>query len=146
MKKRIFRGILFIILVGLTITVCAAVDGYISTLSISFNSTLVGSSRKYKYNNHKIQINDVTVNYGDTNTGLVIALYKDGLLSGTLYKRKLVTIKNGNNSEILMGNAGSGKRYYAFGTYQNALKDGDSGHGEQYSGLVSNSVLMKSYE
>lgn len=146
MKKRIFRGILFIILVGLTITVCAAVDGYISTLSISFNSTLTGSSRSYKYSKHKIQINEVVVNYGDDSTGLVIALYKDGIFSNTQYSRKLVNIYNGNNDAVLMGSAGSGKRYYAFGTYQNALKDGDSGHGEQYSGLVSNSVLMKSYE
>ena len=53
---------------------------------------------------------------------------------------------NGNNDAVLMGSAGSGKRYYAFGTYQNALKDGDSGHGNQYSGLVSNHVAMSSYQ
>lgn len=144
MKKN-FKGFAIILLVVMAMpSVLAATQGYVSTIMISSNSNLVGASRKYDYNNHKITINDPVINYDYESSGLVIAIYKDGFFSDTQYSRKVATFYNGESKTVVMGAAGSGKRYYCFGTYQNALKDSNS-HGAHYPGLSSDNVSMISY-
>ena len=145
MKKR-YKILTFVFLSLMIMpSVLAATQGYVSTISISSNSTLTGASRSYDYNNHKITIDNPTINYNYVSSGLVIAIYKDGLFSNTQYSRKIVTFYDGESKTVTMGAAGSGKRYYRFGTYQNALKDGDDGHGAHFPGLSSDNVSMVSY-
>lgn len=107
----------------------------------------------------KISNNDVLENINEVELSIIFEkvsctsniLTNDIELFGTEHTTKSKSLNiskscNGNNDAVLMGSAGSGKRYYAFGAYQNALKDGDSGHGNQYSGQVSNPVAMSSYQ
>ena len=63
MKKR-YKILTFVFLSLMIMpSVLAATQGYVSTISISSNSTLTGASRSYDYNNHKITIDNPTINY-----------------------------------------------------------------------------------
>lgn len=143
MKK--IMPIAFLGLILAPIITFAGTQGFVSSLSISANSLAHGQNRKYEYDNHKITIEGTSINYGYDETGLVIALYKDKLIGSTQQSRKTAYISQDETVTTIMGSHGSGKKSYSFGTYQNALKDGNEGHGVQYPGLSSDYVYMISY-
>ena len=143
-KKKIV--VAFLVLSLLVPTVKVLADSYTSYMEISANSTLTGKTRKYENANHRITIKNAQINYGYDESGLVIAIYNDGFLSNKQLSRKVTSFVNGQSRTVEMGSVGSGKRYYRFGTYQNALMDGNSGHGVHYPGLKSDTVISESYK
>ena len=143
-KKSAFCALLLVLLL-VPIIALAAEKGYVSTIKISANSTLSGKARNYSHKNHRIKISTPKINYGYEESDLVIALYSHGLFSANQVSRKIGNFKHKKTNTVTMGNHGSGKRSYSFGTYQNALKDGNSGHGIHYPGLSSDNVYLESY-
>lgn len=144
MKKKFKASMIVLLVITIMPSVLAETQGYVSSLKISSHSNLQGASRKYSYNNHKITINNPKLDEGDEFSKLVIAIYQDGLFSNKQYSRRVASIYNGESVTAVMGAAGSGKRFYCFGTYENALKDANT-HGAYYSGVTSDNVSMISY-
>lgn len=144
MKK--FLAFLLIILVFPTF-IFAKSQGYVSFIDMATNTTLNGSNRDYDYKNYKISLSNIELPYGGTQN-IIISLNSKGFLGfgSTQLSRVNLSYSLKDVNTAFMGSHGSGKRFFAFGTYENALKDGSSGHGLHYASIIANKVEMISYE
>lgn len=130
---------------ALPCVVYAASQGYVSYITLPADQQLQGSTRAYTYDNHKVTITPNSIYDAALAKKLVISLNKKNLIGSTQQARKVSSFTVGTTFTTIMGNYGSGNKWYGFGTYENALKDGSSGHGAAYSGIDSDNVAMTSY-
>ena len=132
--------------VALPYIVKAASDGYSSYLILPPHVQVEGKARSYKYPNHKVTIT-VDSTYDSTNLAdkVVISLNKKKLIGSTQEARVTVSYHQGETFTTSFGNHGKGKKWYGFGSFENALKNGNEGPGAWYSGFDSNDVVMTSY-
>lgn len=144
MKKKLF-AIALLAVVLLPYLASAASQGYSSYLVLPPNVQVEGSARSYNYANHKVSISIDSIPDPTLPTYVVISLNKKNLIGSTQQARKFVSYYQGQNLTTVMGNYGSGKKWYGFGSFANALKDGNSGHGIVYAGIKSDNVVMTSY-
>lgn len=144
MKKKMFLSLAVCALV-LPILANAASQGYSSYLILPADQQVEGDPRSYDYSNHKVSVSVDEVRDRNNPYKVVISLNKKNLIGSTQQARKTVSFTEGQTFTTVMGNYGSGKKWYGFGSYQNALYDGNSGHGTVYSGLNSDNVVMTSY-
>lgn len=139
----------FIALVAVVLAPCiasAASRGYVSYLVLPTNVQVEGSTRNYSYPNHKVLISVDSI-YDPYNPNyVVISLNKKNLIGSTQQARKTSSYSVGSDVTTIMGNYGSGKKWYGFGSYQYALYNGNYGHGTIYSGINSDNVVMTSYD
>lgn len=144
MKKKLCA----LIMVATIILPCiayAASQGYSSYLVLPPDVQVEGSTRNYSYANHKVSISIDSIPDNSSSSYVVISLNKKNFIGSTQQARKTVSYYQGQNLTTTMGNYGSGNKWYGFGSYSNALKDGNGGHGTVYSGINSNNVVMTSY-
>ena len=144
MKKKIFAFALAAAIL-LPCIASAASQGYSSYLVLPPNVQVEGSSRNYDYANHKVSITIDRIPDSYLPTNVVISLNKKNFIGSTQQARKTVSYYQGQNLVTVMGNYGSGKKWYGFGSFANALKDGNEGHGTLYAGIESDNVVMTSY-
>lgn len=144
MKKKLF-AIALAAAVLLPCIASAASQGYSSYLVLPPNVQVEGSSRSYDYANHKVSISIDSIPDTYSPAYVVISLNKKNFIGSTQQARKTVSYYQGQNLTTVMGNYGSGKKWYGFGSFANALKDGNSGHGTVYAGINSDNVVMTSY-
>ncbi len=144
MKKKLF-AIILLAVVLLPYLASAESQGYSSYLVLPPNAQVEGSARSYNYANHKVSISIDSIPDSTLPTYVVISLNKKNLIGSTQQARKTVSYYQGQNLTTVMGNYGSGKKWYGFGSFANALKDGNSGHGTAYAGIKSDNVVLTSY-
>lgn len=142
------KGIALVALVAIVLIPCiasAASQGYSSYLILPPNVQVEGSARNYTYANHKVSISIDSIPAPNEPKMVVISLNKKTLIFSSQQSRKVTSYALGNTVTTQMGNYGSGKKFYGFGSFENALKDGNSGHGKTYAGINSDNVVMTSY-
>ncbi len=144
MKKKILALVLISLFI-LPIITLAASQGYSSYLILPVNVQVEGNSRSYDYSKHKVTIDIEKIPSPAEPQKVVISINKKNFIGSTQKKRTTVSYYLGQNLKVEMGNHGKGKYWYGFGSFQNALKDGNSGHGVVYAGIESNNVVMTSY-
>lgn len=144
MKKKIFAFAL-VAAILLPCIASAASQGYSSYLILPADVQVEGASRKYDYANHKVSITIDKIPSPLLSSRVVIALNKKNFIGSTQQARRTVSYYEGQNLVVVMGNYGSGKKWYGFGSYANSLKDGNEGHGELFAGIESDNVVMTSY-
>ena len=144
MKKKLF-AFAIIAAVLLPCIAKAASQGYSSYLILPPNVQVQGDTRKYDYANHKVSISVDKIPMPDAPQRIVISLNKKNFIGSTQQARKVVSYYENQNLTVIMGNHGSGKKWYGFGSFANALQDGNSGHGTVYAGIESDNVVMTSY-
>lgn len=118
---------------------------YTSTLTLPSGNQVDGSTRKYENANHKITISVDGVETTQSPTTVIITLNKKNLIGSTQQKRVSQDFTVGKSFTTVMGNYGSGKKWYGFGSHSKAYL-GNVGVGTWYSGLYSNKVTMVSYD
>ena len=143
MKKFLFLE--FLLLFVFPIVTLAASNYHSSYIVLPANVQIEGSSRAYNYAKHKITINIDKIPSPSEPRQVVISINKKNLIGSTQKKRTTVSYYLGQNLSVEMGSQGKGNFWYGFGSFQNALKDGNSGHGIVYAGIESNNVVMTSY-
>lgn len=145
MKRKI--AILSILaLVAIPTITFAASQGYQSYLHMPAREQVEGSSRKYDYANHKVSIDVDSVYDPAYDKKVVISLNTSGWFSSKQQKRTTVSYSVGATKTVEMGNHGTGKKWYGFGGFENALKDGYDGKGATFAGIRSENVVMTSYK
>lgn len=145
MKKKILMGVFIFSLLALPLLTYAAQQGYVSSLYLGSGAVHSGATRSYSYSNHRFEfIADSVVDYNAPHR-LVVGLYKKNFIGSTLQSRKDASFTVGNKATVLMGNHGSGNKYYGFGASSNALNS-SGGTGTNYSGVHADWVSMVSYE
>lgn len=141
-KKFVVLAILALIVLP---TAFAASQNYMSYLVLPPNVQLEGSNRSYDYSKHKITITVDRIPAPSEPKQLVISINKKNLIGSTQKKVTTVPYSLYRTIDVEMGSHGKGKYWYGFGSFQNALTDGNSGHGYIYAGIESDSVVMTSY-
>lgn len=144
MKKKILvLGLLSLFI--LPLATLAASQGYSSYLILPANVQVEGSSRSYDYSKHRVSIDIDKIPSSSEPQQVVISINKKNLIGSSQKKRTTVSYYLGQNLKVEMGDQGKGKFWYGFGSFQNALKNGNSGHGTVYAGIESDNVVMTSY-
>lgn len=141
MKKRKYAFlILFLCLPCLVFA-----TSYSSTLTLPAGHVVDGATRSYSNTNHKITISADGVETTDSPLIVIITLNKKNLIGSTQQKRVSKGFKVGTTFTTIMGNYGTGKKWYGFGSHSKAYQ-GNAGVGTWYSGLYSDNVKMISYD
>lgn len=142
MKKGVFLIALFAILLAPCITFATT---WPSHLVLPAGNQVNGQKRQYDNPKHKITITADGVETTDAPLIVIITLNKKNLIGSTQQKRVSQSFTLGSTFTTIMGNYGSGKKWYGFGSHSKAYL-GNVGVGTWYSGLYSNDVKMISYD
>lgn len=143
MKKKLLAVGLISLLV-LPVVTFAASQGYSSYLVLPPQQRVDGKSRSYDYSKHKVSIAVDKVLAPAEPRYVVITINKKNLIGSSQKKRTSVFYNEGDKLNVEMGNQGTGKFWYGYGSYQNAYTN-DGGYGLVYAGLESDDVVMTSY-
>ena len=142
MKKGVFLIALFAILLAPCIAFATTYNSY---LVLPAGNQVNGSTRTYDNPKHKVTITADGVETTDAPLIVIITLNKKNLICSTQQKRVSQSFTLGSTFTTVMGNYGSGKKWYGFGSHSKAYL-GNDGVGTWYSGLYSDSVKMISYD
>lgn len=131
MKKSLFLS-LIVAIVLVPAVVFAASYAWVTTINISYGSSLKGATRDYPSKYHNLWF---TPNSADSNatTKVKISAYKPKLFSDELVSTKILSYTVGINAGVDFGNIGTGKHYYYFYT-----KDGST----NWAGFKANPVTF----
>ncbi len=141
--KRKVRFILLSLFLLMPFTIFATT--YSSTLTLPAGHVVDGSTRSYSNANHKIRISVDGVETTQSPQIVIITLNKKNLIGLTQQKRVSQAFTVGTTFTTVIGNYGTGKKWYGFGSHSKAYQ-GNVGVGTWYSGLYSDNVKMISYD